>query len=231
MHRNMTTSYRYWSNAHPFVSRRRIQKENICQKFDYFLIVDFEATCEKSTTINPQEIIEFPCLRLNAISLEIDSMFHQYVMPVHKPVLSPFCIDLTGILQEVLAGQPHFEKCMDLFHEWMVKECLLSTKFAFITCGDWDFKVMLPAQCRLSGIPVPHYMKQWINIKKTFGEATGIYGHGLMKMLRMLNLKHIGRHHSGIDDCRNIANIVKELARVHQFTINGGLTQGNRTHI
>ncbi|XP_071442639.1 ERI1 exoribonuclease 3-like isoform X2 [Hetaerina americana] len=186
MHRNMTTSYRYWSNAHPFVSRRRIQKENICQKFDYFLIVDFEATCEKSTTINPQE---------------------------------------------VLAGQPHFEKCMDLFHEWMVKECLLSTKFAFITCGDWDFKVMLPAQCRLSGIPVPHYMKQWINIKKTFGEATGIYGHGLMKMLRMLNLKHIGRHHSGIDDCRNIANIVKELARVHQFTINGGLTQGNRTHI
>lgn len=43
-------------------------------------------------------------------------------------------------------------------------------KFAFITCGDWDLKNMLPRNCHLLGIPVPYFMKQWINIKTVYQE-------------------------------------------------------------
>ena len=34
-------------------------------------------------------------------------------------------------------------------------------KFAFITCGDWDFKNALPRNCDLLGLPVPPFMQQW----------------------------------------------------------------------
>ena len=43
--------------------------------FDYFIILDFEAQCEEFKTIEPQEIIEFPCVLLNTKTLEIDGEF------------------------------------------------------------------------------------------------------------------------------------------------------------
>lgn len=36
----------------------------------------------------------------------------------------------------------------------------------FITCGDWDLKVMLPNQSKLSKLPVPPIMTHWLNLKK-----------------------------------------------------------------
>lgn len=50
----------------------------------------------------------------------------------------------------------------------MAKEGLLdpSVKSIFVTCGDWDLKVMLPDQCQYLGLPVADYFKQWINLKK-----------------------------------------------------------------
>lgn len=196
---------------------------NLNQYYDYFLILDFEATCEKNEKIKPQEIIEFPCLKMNSKSLAIENIFHQYVKPRYKPVLTPFCVELTGILQEMVDDEPCFEKCLEMFHAWIIQENLLKTRFTFITSGDWDLKVMLPEQCRILGMSVPPYMTKWINIKKTFAEATGVYGHGMMSMLSKLNLPHEGRLHSGLDDCKNIANIVRCLARNHRLKINGQL--------
>ena len=37
------------------------------QQFDYFLVLDFEATCERGIKLKPQEIIEFPCLKVKVI--------------------------------------------------------------------------------------------------------------------------------------------------------------------
>ena len=34
------------------------------QQYDYFLVLDFEATCERDSKLRPQEIIEFPCLKV-----------------------------------------------------------------------------------------------------------------------------------------------------------------------
>ena len=34
------------------------------QVFDYILALDFEATCLENARISPQEIIEFPCLKI-----------------------------------------------------------------------------------------------------------------------------------------------------------------------
>uniref|UniRef100_A0A8D0WBL2 ERI1 exoribonuclease family member 3 n=1 Tax=Sus scrofa TaxID=9823 RepID=A0A8D0WBL2_PIG len=164
------------------------------QRYHYFLVLDFEATCDKPQ-IHPQEIIEFPILKLNGRTMEIESTFHMYVQPVVHPQLTPFCTERVD--------------------EWMAKEGLLdpNVKSIFVTCGDWDLKVMLPGQCQYLGLPVADYFKQWINLKKAYSFAMGCWPkNGLLDMNKGLSLQHIGRPHSGIDDCKNIANIMKTLA-------------------
>ena len=51
------------------------------------------------------------------------------------------------------------------FHQWLISENLLNKKFAFVTCGDWDLKTLLPRQCIHTGLGIPAYFKSWINIK------------------------------------------------------------------
>ncbi|KAL9845565.1 ERI1 exoribonuclease 3 isoform 1-T3 [Geothlypis trichas] len=184
------------------------------QRYHYFLVLDFEATCDKPQ-IHPQEIIEFPILKLNGRTMEIESTFHMYVQPVVHPQLTPFCTELTGIIQGMVDGQPSLQQVLERVDEWMAKEGLLdpSVKSIFVTCGDWDLKVMLPGQCQYLGLPVADYFKQWINLKKAYSFAMGSWPkNGLLDMNKGLNLQHIGRPHSGIDDCKNIANIMKTLA-------------------
>nr|XP_014424853.1 ERI1 exoribonuclease 3 isoform X4 [Pelodiscus sinensis] len=137
------------------------------QRYHYFLVLDFEATCDKPQ-IHPQEIIEFPILKLNGRTMEIESTFHMYVQPMVHPQLTPFCTELTGIIQGMVDGQPSLQQVLERVDEWMAKEGLLdpSVKSIFVTCGDWDLKVMLPGQCQYLGLPVADYFKQWINLKK-----------------------------------------------------------------
>ncbi|XP_029802038.1 ERI1 exoribonuclease 3 isoform X6 [Suricata suricatta] len=211
------------------------------QRYHYFLVLDFEATCDKPQ-IHPQEIIEFPILKLNGRTMEIESTFHMYVQPVVHPQLTPFCTEkvsprdstyliwragvmLTGIIQAMVDGQPSLQQVLERVDEWMAKEGLLdpNVKSIFVTCGDWDLKVMLPGQCQYLGLPVADYFKQWINLKKVsdpeglveqaYSFAMGCWPkNGLLDMNKGLSLQHIGRPHSGIDDCKNIANIMKTLA-------------------
>lgn len=91
---------------------------------------------------------------------------------------------------------------------------------AFLTCGDWDLKSMLPRQLKLfegehgldaKGDLVPPYNK-WINVKFPFMKQLELrHSLGMAGMLKKLKLELEGRHHSGIDDCKNILRIVKKL--------------------
>ena len=72
------------------------------------------------------------------------------------------------------------------------------------------------------GFDVPNYLKRWINIKKVFpkhlfdekaakNEVVFVKDvkkppvTGMPHMLELCGLELEGRHHSGIDDCKNIA--------------------------
>ncbi len=85
--------------------------------------------------------------------------------------------------------------------------------FCFVTCGDWDLKTALPANCNYLQLSYPDYLKRWINIKSYFEATMRKRGSGMASMLQDLNLQLDGRHHSGIDDTRNIAKILRELIK------------------
>ena len=187
------------------------------QHMDYFLVLDFEATCDNAVKIKPQEIIEFPVLKVNAKTMKMESTFHTYVQPTAHPVLTPFCTELTGITQEMVDGQPTLPQVLEQFHEWMSRNGLLEegVTSCFVTCGDWDLKTMLPGQCKYFKIPVRKYFRKWVNIKRIFQAVTGQRSTGMPGMLSSLGLTLEGRHHSGIDDSKNIACILAKLAETH----------------
>ncbi|OQV21113.1 ERI1 exoribonuclease 3 [Hypsibius exemplaris] len=190
------------------------------QIFDYFLVLDFEATCDKAVAPVPQEIIEFPVIKIDARTMEPTASFHEYVLPTVHPQLSPFCTNLTGIIQDMVDNQPPLEEVLKLFHSWMEKEVLNqpNARFIFVTCGDWDLAKMLPGQAQHFGIELPSYFQQWINVKDSFSETIGRSPRGLQSILAGLGIQHTGRAHSGIDDCKNIVNIMRSLAeRGHVF--------------
>lgn len=183
------------------------------QPFKYFLVLDFEATCDNNTKLVPQEIIEFPVLKINSRTLQTESIFHQYVQPKVHQRLTPFCTELTGIIQDMVDGQPFIEEVLEKFDLWMDDNGLLDPEntFVFVTCGDWDLKTMLTSQLRYFGLERKPYFNRWINIKKPFANYTNEYPKGMMPMLHKLELSHTGRHHSGIDDCTNIGKILTTL--------------------
>ncbi|KAF0299241.1 ERI1 exoribonuclease 3 [Amphibalanus amphitrite] len=197
------------SSVFPATMDKPIAKQN----YDFFLVLDFEATCQPSPRIDPQEVIEFPCLKVNAATFKIESEFHRYVRPVHHPTLTSFCTELTGITQETVDESETFPAVLAAFDQWHAAHVPAGARALFVTYGDWDLKTMLPSQCRLSGAAVPAYMNAWCNTKHLVADVTGSYPRAMDKLMQELNLPLLGRHHSGIDDCRNIARIVELMCR------------------
>ena len=92
---------RSMSNAWMWQQPRQKKGEYQQQKYDYLLVLDFEATCgNKGYEPKPQEIIEFPCAMISTKrKFEVVSIFHEYIRPIHNPTLTTFCTELTGITQ------------------------------------------------------------------------------------------------------------------------------------
>ena len=185
------------------------------QAFSFLLVLDFEATCAESNAPTPQEIIEFPSVLLARETMRTVSEFEAFVRPVHHPILTPFCRDLTSIRQADVDQAATFPEVFARHQRWVKDQQLTADNTLILTCGDWDLKTMLPAQQTASGQPLhdlPPLYTRWHNIKRAFSKCMGRRRNsGMTSMLGTLGLPLIGTHHRGIDDCRNIVEICRKL--------------------
>lgn len=167
------------------------------------IVLDFEATCWETPAAQgnkSQGIIEFPSvlIRDNKVVSEIQN----YVKPKEK--VSKFCTELTGITQATVDNGVTLSKAVQEHDKW-VRENDAYDAYV-VTCGNWDLGTMLPKQCSMND--TPEYLRQWINIKDEFqyfyntSKPMGMAG-----MLKYLKIPLVGKHHSGIDDCRNLSKI------------------------
>jgi inhibitor of KinA sporulation pathway (predicted exonuclease) len=194
-------------------------EKTMTQPYDYFLILDFEATCEENDRKFVNEIIEFPTVVLNSKTLQVETEFHKYVLPTVNKTLTNFCKTLTGIQQEwVENGEPSLKVCMEKYHQWLLDHNFIKNdteygakSFLFITCGDWDLKTMIRSQCKREGIPLPFYFDRWCNLKHAYQDMFKEQAYGMSNMLEKLGLELKGKHHSGIDDCRNICQVAQHM--------------------
>lgn len=180
---------------------------------DYYIIIDFEATCEQT---NPpgylHEIIEFPAILLDSQTYEVISEFHSYCRPNVNSCLTDFCKELTGITQLQVDGAPPFSTVLRRFDEWL-KQLVPTGTFCIATDGPWDIDRFLKQQCNHLQIEIPHYFHRWVNVRKHFTNYYKIHNANVELMLQHLGLQFQGRPHSGIDDSRNIARILVELKK------------------
>eukprot|EP01088_Endostelium_zonatum_P009130 TRINITY_DN22328_c0_g1_i1.p1 TRINITY_DN22328_c0_g1~~TRINITY_DN22328_c0_g1_i1.p1 ORF type:complete len:253 (+),score=60.86 TRINITY_DN22328_c0_g1_i1:57-815(+) len=190
------------------------------QQFEYFLILDYEATCEKDKRTITQEIIEWPTCLLNAKTLEVEDEFQRYCRPTLFPQLTDFCTELTGITQKMVDEGDLIQDVWKAYREWLISKGLIDVNdqklktFAFVTCGDWDLRTMLPLQFGNINKTIPTFMREWVNIKKEFNRLfPKKRAGGMPSLLAATGLKLEGRHHSGIDDCRNITRVLQVMLR------------------
>ena len=178
------------------------------------IVLDFEATCGDKTPVRPQEIIEFPSVLVSLDSFEVVDEFESFVRPYHNPQLTKFCCELTSICQADVDAAPYFHDVLKNHEKWLEKHGLSELNSVFITCGNWDLGVMLPAQCRVGAQPIEYLFPiytRWQNIKVPYSAISGSKAHGMAGMLKNLGIPLKGTHHRGIDDCRNIASILTDL--------------------
>lgn len=189
---------------------------------DYLCVLDFEATCnEKGPAPRPQEIIEFPALLMNVRTGEVEHEFHYYIRPDVHPTLSDFCTCLTGIAQSTIDDGISLEKALVLHQEWINGIGVVpahaagndteAPTFAYLTCGDWDLRICLPSQLKFHSQKAPSMFREWLNVKHEFQHLYGKKAGGMAGMLWDLGMELEGRHHSGIDDCRNIVRICRRM--------------------
>jgi len=108
-------------------------------------------------------------------------------------------------------------------HSFLHKNQILDKEFIFMSCGDFDGN-HLKKEATLKELEVPSYLKRWINIKKAFPMDLFDEKHekldttqvnlmsnrksavrGMPDMLKVCDLTLQGKHHSGLDDSKNIA--------------------------
>lgn len=173
--------------------------------------IDFEATCDQPYNAGPQEIIEFPAVVVDPGGPADGAEFHSHVRPVAHPRLTPFCATLTGIRQEQVDAAPSFPKVLKRFDQW--RRSAAGDDALAVTCGDWDLGSLLPRQCAQHRLAVPAWADRWANLKRLyewhFPSATD-RAH-LADIAASLGVPLEGRLHSGIDDARNIARVLRKM--------------------
>jgi len=179
----------------------------------------------------------------NAASrLEIVDEFRRFVKPTWRPILSDFCKGLTGITQEQVDSAPLFSAVMVEFQHFMVKHGLIDgetgerlVRFCWCSDGPFDVRDFVVKQCFISKIPMPSWLQgdildirttvlEWLHSTQVEAANQGARAHdwnnpgrrslNIPAQLKVLGLPRFeGRHHSGIDDSRNLTKVVAELAR------------------
>jgi len=193
--------------------------KNSAKGFDYFVVIDFEATCEERNLPEyPHEIIEFPGVLVDGKTGRIVDHWREYCRPTINPQLSEFCTALTGIEQHTVNSAETFPEVLEKFNLWLGEKCLGTTHtFALVTDGPFDVGRFLRLSCQQNSIEVPTWAEKWINIRKGFANfyKTSTTTHtklpGLQTMLDKLDMEFEGNPHSGLDDATNIARVVSRM--------------------
>jgi len=176
-----------------------------------YVIADLEATCwEKGACSDRMEIIEIGAVVLPGATDPIADDFQRFVRPLHEPMLSDFCVKLTGIQQNQVDAADLFPVAFAAFLEWIGPE-----PFMLCSWGAYDLK-QFRTDCRRHGVPCPESFDEHINLKQSFADLQGTKPCGMKAALRRLGLPLLGQHHRAFDDARNIATIGQIVLPHHE---------------
>lgn len=108
-----------------------------------------------------------------------EAEFSHYIQPTERPVLSNFCMNLTGIKQADVDKASPLKEVLALFDDW-IKRFSTEKDFVFredgdrkqnvaiCTWTDFDIGVYLKGECRRKAIDVPDYLNRRIDAREVY---------------------------------------------------------------
>ncbi|KAH8645880.1 ribonuclease H-like domain-containing protein [Tricladium varicosporioides] len=199
------------------------------QCYAFLSIVDFEASINEAD--GTHEMTEFPLVLLSTAtpSLDVVDEFHTFVRPQRNENWR----NDKGIPQSRFDESPAFPEVWQDLLKFLDQHGATESNTLAVTCGDWDFRAMLPAEQSFHGIDRLPLFENWCNIKHAFKSFTGKKADSMVRMLNVVGQELIGTHHSGIDDARNIAGIARWLLQqgyVFKITSDGSVDEQALQH-
>ncbi len=176
-------------------------------KLKKMVIFDLEATCEDRDIIAeyPNEIIEIGAVMIDSDGKEIDT-FEMFARPSLNPKLTNFCKELTTIKQSDVDNAEDLADVLIKFYEW-------SEGCSLVSWGGYDMRQIARDVLRQdisNVVDTKEMSNRHINFKKWYAKRKGLRREiGMGGALRAEKLELIGTHHRGIDDAKNITNILK----------------------
>ncbi len=191
----------------------------------YLCVLDFEATCWNDNSVSKEqmEIIEFPSViykidEINSTQTFV-SEFAKYVKPTLNSKLSAFCTELTGIQQSTVDAAETIDKVYAQHIKWLNTNIPMGAELVFATAGKWDLLTQLPREIKNKKLKKSKLYSKVIDVKTEFEYFYQMKAGGMTGMLDKLGMELEGRHHSGIDDTRNIAKIILHIIKSgHKFS-------------
>lgn len=176
------------------------------QQTSCILAVDLEATCANDGSVPPaaMEIIE-----IGAVWTTVDGAvlerFQSFVRPLQMPILTPFCINLTGIRQTEIDAAPYFPVAARMLREFADRR--REPGVLWTSWGDYDRK-QFGRDCARHGVDDPLELPHE-NARRIFTlrQHTGS-DVSLAAACEMAKIKFEGSHHRALDDAINTARLL-----------------------
>ena len=172
----------------------------------HWLVIDLEATTDDGGwPIEEMEIIEIGATLVNRQGRELDH-FQRFVRPQRRPLLTPFCRELTHITQANIDSAQPLGEVWALFERWLGQHH--SRLEGWASWGDYDRRQLLQEWQRLqldSQLSrVPH-----MNLKQRFAKARRLERPlGLNGALQLAGLQFNGQQHRALEDAHNTARLL-----------------------
>jgi inhibitor of KinA sporulation pathway (predicted exonuclease) len=172
----------------------------------HWLVIDLEATTDQGGwPVTEMEIIEIGATLVDRKGRELDS-FQRFVRPLRRPLLTPFCRELTHITQADVDEAEPLSEVWASFERWLGKHH--AQLEGWVSWGDYDRKQLLQEWQRLqidSALKrVPH-----MNLKQRFAKARRLERPlGLNGALQLAGMQFTGQQHRALEDARNTARLL-----------------------
>ena len=172
----------------------------------HWLVIDLEATTDEGGwPVSEMEIIEIGATLVNREGRELDH-FQRFVRPSRRPMLTPFCRELTHITQANIDAATPLSEVWPLFERWLSPHH--ERLHGWASWGDYDRQQLLQEwqqlhlQSHLS--QVPH-----MNLKQRFAKARRLERPmGLNSALQLAGMQFSGQQHRALEDARNTARLL-----------------------
>jgi len=164
-----------------------------------YLVIDLEGTCcdDKSIPDKEREMTEIGAVVVS--DGKIIDEFSSLIRPVRHPILTDFCVKLTGITQKDVDNAQLFPEAWEKFILWA------SNRKMFCSWGNYDLEQM-QRDCSFHKLSL--HFESHCNMVRMFWRRCGH-----RRAMNLMGISPQGSHHRGLDDARNVSMILVAMMK------------------